>query len=81
MCVTDEHPTEYNIPPFDDTALNGVDCDERRAPSITELEQAALNGVDLVEKAADPLNSFTLARWGVRLAATLARKARAVRRG
>jgi hypothetical protein len=75
MCVTDKYPTQYNLP------IVPPPRDERRAPSITELEHAALNGVDLAEQAADPLNSFTLARWGVRLVATLARKARAARRG
>jgi hypothetical protein len=44
--------------------------------AVTELEQAALKSVDIAEAVSEPINRFTLARAGVRLAAAVARKLR-----
>lgn len=45
-------------------------------PSVTEVEVAALRGVDIAEQVAEPLNRFTAARAGIKLAAWIARKLR-----
>lgn len=45
-------------------------------PSVTEVEVAALRGVDIAEQVAEPLNRFTAARAGIKLAAWVARKLR-----
>lgn len=68
MCITDPQPSYTNLKPV---KLTGA---------VTELEQAALKGVDIAEAVSEPVNRFTLARAGVRLAAAVARKLRNKRR-
>ena len=67
MCLSDQYPTEYNIPPI-------TDADEPpKKPSITELEIQALKYVDAVEHIANPINVFSVSKAIIKLSAHVAR--------
>jgi hypothetical protein len=71
MCMTDDHPTCYDLSPVRD--------DLSPVLSITEMEIAALRCVDLAEQVVEPLNRFTLCKLVVRAVGNTARLIRAKR--
>ncbi len=67
--------TDEEIRAFQETLTTPTD-EPSALPSITEVEVAALRGVDVAEQVAEPINKFSAARAGIKLAAWVARKLR-----
>jgi len=75
----DPNPTRVDNPVITDKdfkAYKRAQSAPSALPSVTEVEVAALRGIDVAEQVTEPINKFSAARAGIRLAAWVARKLR-----
>jgi hypothetical protein len=74
MCITDRHPTCYNLKPITDADKPQINSQERGM--ITQVEQVALGAVDVAKLISEPLDKFDLAKIAIKFSADLARSKR-----